>query len=68
MNGNNFSEKTTDFITLDEHGKVVVQDDNLAKISEELTLEELEKVPGAGNYQCTNNINNGCKQDCGKSS
>ena len=47
MNGNNFSEKNTDFLTIDEHGKVVVQDDRLAKVSEELTLDELEKVSGS---------------------
>ena len=57
MNGNNFPETNAEFITIDENGKVVVQDDNLAKVSEDLTLEELEKVSGASNNtNCPNTV------------
>lgn len=63
MNGKNFTETNRDFITLDEQGKVVVQDDRLAKASEQLTLEELEKISGGINVNRCNpgvTVNIGC--------
>ncbi|MGF1488287.1 MAG: hypothetical protein ACFBSE_14470 [Prochloraceae cyanobacterium] len=56
MNSKNFSEKNTNSIAIDEYGKVVVRDEQLAKVSEELTLDELEKVSGAQNTNCPNTI------------
>lgn len=47
MNDNNFTEINEEFITLDEQGKVVIQDERLAKVIEELTLDELEQVVGS---------------------
>lgn len=47
MNDNNFTEINEDSIALDELKKVLDRDNNLAKVSSELTLEELEQVLGS---------------------
>ena len=54
MNENKFTEINEDSIALDEQGKVIIQDEGLAKVIEELTLDELEQVLGATtvNFSC----------------
>lgn len=47
MDNKDFLEIDQDSISLDENGKVVIQDEGLAKVIEELTLDELEQVLGA---------------------
>lgn len=55
MKENKFTEINEDSISLDEQGKVVIQDEGLAKVIEELTLDELAQVLGAtipSNFSC----------------
>jgi len=47
MNENKLTEINEDLLFLNEEEKVVIQDEELAKVSEELTLEELEQVVGS---------------------
>ncbi len=42
-------KKNSDFINIDESGKVEIKDDELAQITDELNPEELEDIAGGGN-------------------
>ncbi len=50
-NQNPLSEekKNSDFINIDESGKVEIKDDEVALISDELNPEDLEDIAGGGN-------------------
>jgi bacteriocin-like protein len=39
-------QKNTDSINIDETGKVIINDPELAKMTEELSIEELEQISG----------------------
>ena len=41
------SKSNSNFINIDESGKIKVQDEEVTKLSEELELSELENVSGA---------------------
>lgn len=54
-NKDSFLKQITDesLMTIDENGKVVIQDPELVQIVNEISLEELENITGgATNYAC----------------
>lgn len=46
-------KKNSDFIDIDESGKVEIKDDEVAQISDQLNPEDLEDIAaGRGNFNC----------------
>ena len=45
-------KKNSDFVDIDESGKVEINDEEIAQISDELNPEELEDISGGCNGNC----------------